>query len=67
MNMVNWAENEVKIACEKEHPGLKEGEFDYGCACYQSALKAYKSLAEDGHSGYSWGRNRIYSKKIDGR
>ena len=52
-NMINWAENEVKIACEKEHPGLKEGEWDYGCACYQSALKAYKSLIDDGHSGFS--------------
>ena len=64
MNMVNWAENEVKIACEKEHPGLKEGEFDYGCACYQSALKAYKSLAEDGHSGYSWGMTASILKRL---
>lgn len=64
MNMVNWAENEVKIACEKEHPGLKEGEFDYGCACYQSALKAYKSLAEDGHSGYSWGVTASILKRL---
>ena len=62
--MVNWAENEVKIACEKEHPGLKEGEFDYGCACYQSALKAYKSLAEDGHSGYSWGVTASILKRL---
>lgn len=51
---MDWAENEVRIACEKEHPGLKEGEFDYGCACYKSALKAYKSLDADGHSGFSW-------------
>ena len=64
MNMVNWAENDVKIACEKEHPGLKEGEFDYGCACYQSALKAYKSLAEDGHSGYSWGVTASILKRL---
>ena len=54
MDMIDWAENEVKIACEKEHPGLKEGEWDYGCACYQSALKAYKSLIDDGHSGISF-------------
>ena len=64
MDMVNWAENEVKIACEKEHPGLKEEEFDYGCACYQSALKAYKSLAEDGHSGYSWGITASILKRL---
>lgn len=67
MDMINWAENEVKIACEKEHPGLKEGEWDYGCACYQSALKAYKSLAEDGHSGYSWGMTgNILNRLING-
>ena len=39
-----WAENEVKVACHRENPDRKEGEFDYGCACYESALKAFKSL-----------------------
>ena len=48
-----WAENEVKIACHRENPGRKEGEFDYGCACYESALKAFRSLCEDEHSGAS--------------
>lgn len=58
MSMMKWAENEVRIACERENPNRKEGEFDYGCACYESALKAYKSLMEDGHSGYSIGVTR---------
>lgn len=58
MSMLEWAENEVKIACERENPNRKEGEWDYGCACYESALKAYKSLMEDGHSGYSIGMTR---------
>lgn len=55
MSMTNWAENEVRIACERERALSKtpEGEWDYGCACYESALKAYKSLMEDGHSGMS--------------
>lgn len=48
-----WAENEVKIACYHENPNRKEGEFDYGCACYESALKAFQSLCEDEHSGAS--------------
>ena len=48
-----WAEREVRLACERENPNRKDGEFDYGCACYESALKAYKSLTEDGHSGFS--------------
>lgn len=53
MSMLNWAENEIRIACERENPNRKEGEFDYGCACYESALKAFKSLLEDEHSGMS--------------
>lgn len=53
MNMTTWAEREVELACKKENPERKEGEFDYGCACYESALKAFKSLMEDGHSGSS--------------
>lgn len=52
-NLLNWAKREVEIACKKENPDRKEGEFDYGCACYESALKAFESLCEDGHSGFS--------------
>ena len=52
--MVDWAKREVEIACKRENPDRKEGEFDYGCACYESALKAYRSLCEDGHSGLSF-------------
>lgn len=53
MNMTEWAEKEVELACEREAPGRKDEEWDYGCACYESALKAFKSLCEDGHSGLS--------------
>ena len=52
-SMLDWAKREVEIACEKENPNRKEEEFDYGCACYESALKAFESLFEDGHSGLS--------------
>lgn len=55
MSMSLWAENEVRIVCEGENPNRKEGEFDYVCACYESALKAYKCLMEDNHSGMSIG------------
>lgn len=54
MFMINWAEREVQIACKREAPDRKDGEWDYGCDCYESALKAYKSLCEDGHSGLSF-------------
>lgn len=53
MSMSEWAKREVEIACKRENPDRKEGEFDYGCACYESALKAFNSLMEDGHSGFS--------------
>lgn len=52
-NILDWAKREVKIASKKENPNRKEGEFDYGCACYESALKAFESLCEDNHSGFS--------------
>ena len=68
MNMLEWAENEVKIACEREAPCRKDDEWDYGCACYESALKAYKSLLSDEHSGFSFSLtkqilNRLMDRK----
>lgn len=51
--MKEWAKKEVELACKHENPDRKEGEFDYGCACYESALKAFNSLCDDGHSGFS--------------
>lgn len=53
MSMIDWAENEIRIACEKERGSNAGNEWDYGCACYESALKAFKSLVEDEHSGMS--------------
>jgi hypothetical protein len=52
-NLLDWAKSEVEIAYKKENPNRKEGEFDYGCACYESALRAFESLCDDGHSGFS--------------
>ena len=68
MSMIEWAKNEVRIACERENPNKKEGEFDYGCACYESALKAYKCLCEDGHSGLSFSITRqILNRLMEGK
>lgn len=58
MSMLEWARREVELACKRENPDRKEGEWDYGCACYESALKAYECLMDDGHSGFSWGLTR---------
>lgn len=55
MSMTDWAKREIELACKHENPDWDGKEFDYGCACYQSALKAYESLMRDGHSGMSFG------------
>ena len=44
-SMEKWAEEEIRLACKKEG--------EYGRACYKSAMKAYKSLLNDDHSGFS--------------
>ena len=67
-NLVSWAEKEIQLACKNELDGCESGEdASYGIACYKSALKALKSLAEDGHSGYSIGITKsILNRLIDG-
>ena len=68
MGMLDWAKNEVDIACKREAPDRKPGEWDYGCACYESALKAYESLINDGHSGLSWSlAKQILMRLMDGK
>ena len=69
MSMSEWAKREVEIACERERLVSKEeNEWDYGCACYESALKAFNSLCEDGHSGYSIQLTKsILDRLIDGK
>ena len=49
--MRDWASKEVEIACEREKDW-------YGCSCYKSALKAFESLCEDGHSGFSFNETK---------
>lgn len=67
MSMREWAQQEIRLACQHENPDWKEGEFDYGCACYQSALKAYESMLDDDHSGFSWGITAgILKRLLDG-
>ena len=64
MSMTQWAEREIAAACKRENPNWDGKSFDYGCSCYQSALKAYKSLMDDGHSGYSFSITRNILKKL---
>lgn len=70
MSMIEWAKREVELAKknEREVSGTLEGECDYGCACYDSALKAYLSLMKDEHSGMSIRlTQRILNRLIDGK
>jgi len=70
MKTTDWAEKECRIACKKENPDydFDSNEFDYGCCCYKSALKAYKSLCEDNHSGASFSFTKdILIRLMDGQ
>jgi hypothetical protein len=53
MSLLDWAKNEIELACKRERGLAPTDEFDYGCACYESALKAFGCLCEEGHSGAS--------------
>jgi hypothetical protein len=66
--MYNWAKREIELAKENEKEDLEKGEFDYGGACYDSALKAFESLTKDGHSGFSIGLTKhILVRLIEGK
>lgn len=67
-NMSDWAKREVELACKAEAANKKDGDWDYGVACYESALKAYESLLGDGHSGMSFSiTQQILSRLMDGK
>ena len=64
MSLKDWAKKEVEVACKRENPNWDGKSFDYGCSCYMSALKAFESLCDDGHSGYSFSVTRNILKKL---
>lgn len=65
--MQKFFEKEVERICKEINPNWDGASFDYDCSCYKSALKAYKSLAEDGHSGFSWAFTAsILKRMVDG-
>lgn len=68
MSMTEWAKREVELACARERGDDPEDDWDYGGACYESALKAFESLCGDGHSGASIGYTKhILNRLIDGK
>lgn len=67
MSMLSWAENEVKLKKEAERKSLKDEDSmfcGYVDGCLDSALKAYKSLTEDGHSGMSFSITRSILEQL---
>ena len=65
----SWAAKEVELACQKEREASEDkDEWDYGVACYESALRAYECLCRDGHSGFSIQITKsILNRLIDGK
>ena len=64
MRMSEWAKREVEILKGKNPP---EDGFDYVGGCCDSALRAFESLMNDGHSGMSISITKaILMKLIDG-
>lgn len=63
MSMYDWARQEVQLAKAK----LKRNENDeaqYMIACYDSALRAYEKLINDGHTGTSFAITRDILEKL---
>jgi hypothetical protein len=53
---------------KREKEDEPERVFNYGAMCYASALRAFESLAKDGHSGMSIGfTKQILNRLIDGK
>lgn len=68
--METWAEREIDLACKRERAAgsAADEDWDYGCACYESAYKAFQSLMADGHSGMSICFTKdILNRLIDGK
>lgn len=62
-SLMDWAKKEVEIVCS----GVEKDD-EYGIQCYKSALKAFQSLVEDGHSGMSIGfTQQILNRLINGQ
>ena len=67
MTMTEWAKREVSVACGKEQSSTNDDSCMYMCACYESALRAFERLMEDGHSGMSINITKhILNRLIDG-
>lgn len=68
MDILEWAKNEIELACAKERNNADGNEWNYSAACYESAYRAFESLIGDNHSGMSIEITKgILNKLIDGK
>ena len=67
--MWSWAKEEIRLAIARERADSSgEDEWDYGVACYESAMRAFESLLQDEHSGMSIQITKsILNRLIDGK
>ena len=67
--MSEWAQKEIELAIESEKKSSEgTNEWEYGVACYKSAMKAYKTLLDDNHFGMSIQITKnILNRLIDGK
>lgn len=63
MSMYDWARQEVQLA-KAELKRNKNDEAQYMIACYDSALRAYEKLINDGHTGTSFAITRDILEKL---
>ncbi len=63
MSMYDWARQEVQLA-KAELKRNKNDEAQYMIACYDSALRAYEKLINDGHTGTSFAITREILEKL---
>ena len=66
----DWAQNEIDLLLKREKLGADKDndpeDFNYIAECAKSALRAYRSLEKDDHSGMSiWVTKGILNKLID--
>ena len=66
MSMIDWARNEVSLACD--HMTAEEREHDYAGVCFQTALKAFELICKESLTGFQVPQvqtilNRLISRK----
>ena len=67
-SVLDWAKNEVELACRREQDAASGNEWAYGVACYENALKAFEVLTNAQHSGMSIQITKnILNRLIEGR